>query len=175
MNWSPNGKLMALSLANDCVIIYDRMGKRLHSIENEEHHNIVCCKWLNRDRLIICSLSKQLSFYHISYGENSKNKRAIKVHNTLNMKLSFYPNNISFIKHSCIIVSGMDNHLYLYTFNGIFIEKYTNTITKSKTKDDKDWVLSMCNHAKSRQFFYGTNNGHLICNKIIFKTVHSLF
>eukprot|EP01084_Bolivina_argentea_P035147 65200_1 len=71
MNWSPNGKLFALSLQNNSVLIYDQYGKQIYCINNKNdtnnHHNIICCKWYDINTLIICSWNKLLSFYNIQF------------------------------------------------------------------------------------------------------------
>ena len=182
VNWSPNGKLFVLSLQNNSILIYDKSGKQIHSINKNDHNkhdNIVCCKWYDHKRLMVASWNKKLSFYDIE--SDTKDYKRMKVKNVYNIKLDFYPNAICSIRNSCIIISGLDNYLHLYTAQGTFIEKYKDIYgTKKKKKNNKkvnnqrDWILSICNQENSRKFCYGTNNGYLVCNKIIFKTVHSL-
>eukprot|EP01084_Bolivina_argentea_P099701 179190_1 len=173
MNWSPHGKYIALSLENNSVLIYDKSGQHLSTLKGKyelsHHRNIVCCKWYDNDTLIVCSWKRVLSFYKIEL-EHGNTKR-IKVKNIRNTPLDFYPHCVCLLKrHSCIILIGLDNNLYLYTSHGTLIDKYDEELPNTR-----DCILSVCNYEANGTFFYGTNYGHLICNKIVFKTVHSLF
>lgn len=161
MDWCPNGKMLALSLQNDTVVLYDKSGKQLHCItpqnDKTNHHNILSVKWFDDEMLMICSWSKTLSFYRVDSG------RKVTVRNVQNTKLEFYPNQICCLQTSCLILCGLDGNLYLFTSQGTFVEKYGDDI---QGRPQRDWILGISNHDKSNTIFYGTNHGHLVCNKV---------
>ena len=175
LDWAQNGKLFAMALQDNSVSIHDKLGKQIYCIDHKhdknKHHNIVCCKFYDSQRLIVASWNKILSFYDIEYDGNP---HRFKIKNVFNTKLDFYPNTICSMKNSCLIFSGLDSYLYLYTAQGTFVEKYKDNYGKNNKQNKRDWILSICNQEKSKTFCYGTNNGYVICNKLIFKTVHSL-
>lgn len=150
-DWSPDGQLLALGLYNGKVLLRDKTGQELFSIE-KPNTPIWCLAFCPQkfdtsdNSLIIGAWNQKLSLYTISGGKNFKQVGNDKELGFDPLSISFYPNG------NYMVISGSDKKTSLWNKDGVHL----GTINSMN-----DWVWSTAVNPVNNKIFSGANDGEI--------------
>jgi intraflagellar transport protein 122 len=164
-DWSPDGQLLAIGLQSGLILMKDKLGVELFTI-NKSPQDIWCLafcpqKFDTSDNLLVAgSWDQKLSLYSISGGKQYKQIGNDKDLGFDPCSIAFYPTG------EYMVIAGSDKKLTLWNKEGVLL----GTIGEMK-----DWVWSVAVNPISKTVFAGANDGSIAMHNVEINTIHGLY
>ena len=165
-DWSPDGQILAIALYTGKILLRDKNGGELTTIDKSLTSPVWCLRFCPQkfdtsDNLLIAgSWDQKLSIYSIAGGKTVKPIGTDKDLGYDPCSITFYPSG------EYMVLAGSDRKVTLWNKEGIKLGLIGET---------KDWVWQTAVNPGTKTLFAGANNGQLCMFGVEFDKVHGLY